>query len=220
MPKEFPAATEPTYEGRAKDTHALRAVKIVKPECHVATQMMGKTEYTTGPCQVAAATDRAKQYNWWKKCTHGPQYDQEGKAIKEDLRPYYEGGIVVERKPVINQDGVIESWEETPTWKVHLRLTQVVVDPVAMSGQGLQYQLSRGAKLAKEFGYDNFCEFYNCWRRDTQKFKNGTFCSEFHAKLVKANETGVILPMGGFDSAWPRAVSSEKRREVLAGIEV
>lgn len=200
-------------------TSGLRERKIVYPECRVPVGIQGKTEYTTGPCQQAVKQDPSLAVTWFKSCTHGPEMLADGSPIDEHMRPYYDVVIRIERTPVV-EEGVIKEWREVSKYDAEERLTGVVVHDVAMSGKALQFRAERGAKDPSEFGLDPFCEYRGCWRQDIKQFSNGMFCSELHAKLVKARETGVMLAESGFDQGWPNATSSAKRREQIMAIEV
>ena len=197
----------------------MRSVKIVKPACQVPVSVQGRTEYTTGPCQQAVKQDPVLEFCWFKTCTHGPEQDSEGNPIPPELRPYYSLDIRMERTPVV-QEGVIVEWKEKPLYDVTLRVDEAVKHPMVDSGNQLKRELERGAKLVSEFGIAPFCEHLGCYRQDIRKFLNGMFCSENHARMVKARETGVLLPLAGFDATWQRQTSTEKRAEVLAQIEV
>ena len=190
--------------GRSMDSANLRARKVAKPECHVPVEIWGKTEYTTGPCQQAAAHDTALRYTWYLTCTHGPVQDAEGNPIPEHLRSYYEEGQVIEKKPITNSEGVIERWEERTRNTTQLRIGQVVLSDHTGGRESVQEMIRKGIKDVSEFGIAPFCEYYNCYRQDVRQFSNGTFCSPYHAKMVKARETGVILALGGWDSGGPR----------------
>ena len=206
--------------GRSMDL-AFRGRKVVKPECRVPVEIWGKTEYTTGPCQQAAAFDTGLRYTWYLTCTHGPTHDSDGNEIPEHLRPYYEENIKVEKKPVPDANGVIK-WEERFVNTSALRIVPLAISEHTGGRASVEEMIRKGVKDVSEFGIAPFCELYSCYRQDVREYPlaRGLFCSDYHAKIVKARETGVILALGGFDSAWPIPVSSRKRAEQLAAIDV
>ena len=210
----------PESLSRGNPNAAYRAVTFVQPECHVPVAVQGKTEYSTGPCQQAAAHDMSVPYTWYKTCTHGPQQQSDGTPLPPDLRPYYEVNLLIERTPVL-QDGIVKEWRETPRYDVRLRLRQLTLPSLEEAGERMRAAMAKGSKFPEEFGItEQFCEYKDCWRTTTKKYRNGVFCGSYHAKLVKARETKVFLAAGGFDAAWPDAVSSQKRADQLAAIEV
>ena len=198
----------------------MRSAKIVVPRCQVPEQKRGSTEYTTGPCQQRVKDDVSLLRTWFKTCTHGPKQDVGGKEIPPQLRPYFEGYIVHEKVPVI-EAGIVKEWEDVARYAAKLRLTQVVVDRRAHSGQQLGRALVMGALPAVDFGLGPYCEDNNCYRKDVERFKNGLFCARYHAARVKIRETGVALPLGSkLDGDFPIQTSSAKRAEVLRAVEV
>jgi len=198
----------------------LRGRKMVAPSCQVPVVVHGKTEWTTGPCQQQVKESPTLRYSWFKTCPHGPEFDEHGQAIPEERRPYYETDIYEKRTPVLGPRGEIKEWKQTEHYSARLRVVDVALAETIMSGRAVNYRLARGALPVSDFGLAPFCEAYGCMRQKTQQFKNGRFCSALHAKFVKARETGTMVPVGGFDTSWPMATSTQKRNEVLAAVEV
>lgn len=220
------ALTWPRWESYSKITNASRTVVMVAAACQIPVavkegNIMG-TEYTTGPCQMAVRRNKNLEFSWFKTCDHGPERDQKGREIPVRLRPYLEGNIVVDRRPHITESGVVDGWDETPKWVVRARLQKVVVDKVNMSGEAMRYHLERGWLRGSAFGINDVCQMMDCWAKGSFiPFARGVFCSVGHARLVVANERGIILPasaMFSVETDWPRQPNADTWAERLAPI--
>lgn len=207
---------------RPKD-HGLHGIKLVVPKCQVPIVVHGRTEWTSGPCTSLPTRKR----DWYKTCPHGPEFvleeQEDGTKTKtpipEELRPYYETKIYIQKTPILDENGNIKEWEETTKYDAILRIEERADDIRIRSGRAVRITLAQGAKWPAEFGIAPFCELHGCFSQDLTKFRNGLYCSDLHAAFVYARQTGVMLPLGGFDGSWPQATSSMKRREVLTELK-
>lgn len=209
----------PQFTSAAKDIGAFRAIKLAKPECREAVETLGKTEYTTGPCQQAVAHQRRLAFSWYKTCTHGPLKDGDGNEIEENLRPYYEEKLILKKTPIENEDGVITDWQERMVNETTLRVVDVALSNHTGGPEAIRTLMRKGLRPLKDFDFDEqYCEHYGCFRTETKKFTNGYFCSREHAVMVKARETGMILAVP-LDIDWTgRAIQA--RQQQLASLDV
>ena len=224
--------THPEYVSSAKDAHAARCAHVVMPECQVPVRIKDPTghgvygtEMSTGPHQAQVRHNPSMAFTWFKVCTHGPEKDERGNVIPPHLRPYFEGNVKSFPTPQISDTGEVLDWEDHPRWVVMARLKKVSVDPTNMSGEGVRYHMERGALRAAQFGYPQFCQMSNCWNLATEWFPvaRGFFCSILHAKLVKAHEEGVILPIRAMlqtEENWPLKPNATARNKRMQGVAV
>lgn len=199
-----------------------RGVKVVVPRCQIPKLVLGKTEYTTGPCQQAVKDDRSLKYTWYKTCTHGPELDEDGNTIPEELRPYYETNIVVDRKPIV-EAGAVKGWDETTRYQTKLRIRDIAWSRGIMGGFSVRAQILQGAMDPAEFDIAQFCEMHGCMVNDpkrVKKYNNGYFCSDKHAKLVKASETGLTLHMPIHGAQTDMERTSDVYQEEMSKIDV
>jgi hypothetical protein len=194
-----------------KTNAVLRGRKMVQPACMVVDE---RGQPTTGPCQqaISGVSDQWAA-NWFLHCDHGDE------AIPQKDRPYYEVSYefreTEEYLPDENGDLVATGKVERKKIK-HLkpRYTQVAVGKGSMSGQQYTYAVERGFRPLSDFNTAPMCDYWNCWSQDVQRFQNGIFCSDMHARLIKAVETGVVLAI-----PW-EGMSAERRDQQLASLSV
>ena len=220
-------------ESHTKSTLPYRGVKCVIPECHVlVNQNFHNTvfqEYTTGPCQQAVKDNPRLRYAWYKTCTHGPEQFEDGTPIPEHERPYYDVAIKTVQKPYF-EDGVYKGMKDEVEYKIAPRIRDIAWNTKMFQGQSITRIQGMGGRSLESFDIAPFCELKGCWEQgyleqdgtraeELKQFKNGIFCSELHAKLVKATESRIFLHLP-WDSRTDNPISTERRQEQLAAIDV
>lgn len=145
------------------------------------------------------------RFGWWNDCPHDPYWTEEMVETSEPQMEEQEDGtflITGEKKRLIKK--------RTPN------LTQVALTERHNSGQGVVLsQRNKGFKFLQEINLEPMCQFRDCWRsvQGDKKVRTdwGDFCSSQHARLVGADELGVVLEIPG-NQYYPRIRDEQLRK--------
>jgi len=162
-----------------------RELKMLRPIC--------------ATCEDAAGGAVYLEPGWYLTCEHDPYVSV---AERKTERPVYEDEIE-DDKPTgrkrITGTETISEFVPTPNW------VSVTHASGMNKGKGIDRALRRGFIYPQQLrspaypeGIKMRCMFRECYREDIQQFKNGWFCREVEAKLVKVSDSEETWEVGQF----------------------
>jgi hypothetical protein len=161
-----------------------RTMKMCSPHCSI--------------CQVPNAP-----LNWYMFCEHDPYITKTERPVRE---PVVEDDPDTPGQRIVTGEKTKLVYTETPNF------TQVAVDVRMDAGNGYRIARECGFKEPQELGFSPFCQYRDCWKQDLpiKTTQYGSYCSEIHAKLIKARMLEILLD----------ATSDKRREEQLSGISL
>lgn len=165
-----------------------REIKMLRPICK--------------PCEDAVGGAVYLAAGWQENCDHDPYVSVVERKVS---RPVYEDILDAEGNPTgqkrITGTETISTFEAAPNW------VSVTHAGGMNKGRGVDRALRRGYIYPQQLRSPAFpngikmrCMFRECFNDNLKQYRNGWFCREIEAKLVKVSDSEETWEVGQFSA--------------------
>ena len=174
-----------------------REIKMLRPICKACEDQAGGVKYL--------------EPGWFLSCEHDPYVSV--REVKTKIPQYKDvkadGELTGEKE--VTGEKTVSKWVTKPNW------VSITHASGMNKGKGVDRALRRGFIYPQQLRSPAFpegikmrCMFRECYSEDIKQFKNGWFCREDEAKLVKVSDSEEVWEVGQF------SVRSDKiQRQIL-----
>ena len=185
-----------SWKGSGKGAGAVRAVKMVRPECSIC--QIGGDE-VVGWWNHYENTEDSHDHYWGlrPKTLRVPKYikDEDGDLVLDEA-----GTKAASRTKFIRVPNIVE----------------VLVQESSNSGLAVQkFTQRKGFKTLQAIGVAPMCELYGCGKSfPSVRTEYGDYCNVTHAKLAIANEIGVKFTVWNDGSKEAKDIMRKELQEI------
>ena len=191
----------PFNDGQPNENAAIRVIRVVKPECPIdPTPELRQRDGSYRPNPRYTGEQNCQQlykknnYGVWdvEKCEslgHDPWHTVFYRRVVEDVFDPETGEFVEQKVKMVRER--------------RINIIAVSLSMRHTSGTELMLAKARGALTLDEYGsrfpdenYLDPCEFRSCTNKVTIDTRFGRFCGERHARLVAADQRGMMKYVG------------------------
>jgi len=151
-------------------------------------------------CAICTAGDNVPR-DWYRSCTHDPYL-----AVAETRVPVTVYEDIVDEKGELTGAKKVVGIEQTAEFRVVPNWVEITLGTRVNSGRGLEMAQAKGFIQPEDLrtpaypdGIAPVCQFRECYAQDTPENKKllrtrwGDFCRGVEAKMVAADERGLVL---------------------------